>query len=310
MRILGFFLIFIIISTFIVKAQSNLKLTDYYNNPTSYNPAYVGVTEGLFLKGYYTSQWTEFENSPSTQMVDFQNNFDNRNIAAGITVFNDTFGALKSLNTDVNISLDFESSQDIYFSLGLKAGINSFSTDYQSLNILDRSEFIFNENISKVIPIIGVGFYTHGNNWFLGISSPNIIKNKISTESDELLFKNTNQYFSTFGYNFYIDNFLFKNQFLAQIIEGIPISYIFSTKVIFKNYISLSLHYQPQYLTGGEIGIYLPGNLKISYGMDISNTIGISKYDNNHRFSISFQVFRGKSNWSDRQEFDKPYIVR
>ena len=83
-----------------------------------------------------------------------------------------------------------------------------------------------------------------------------------------------------------------------------------STKVIFKNYISLSLHYQPQYLTGGEIGIYLPGNLKIAYGMDISNTNGISKYDNNHRFSISFQVFRGKSNWSDRQEFDKPYIIR
>ena len=87
-----------------------------------------------------------------------------------------------------------------------------------------------------------------------------------------MLFKNTNQYFTTFGYNFYLEDFLFKNQFLAQIIEGIPISYIFSTKVIFKNYISLSLHYQPKYLTGGEIGIYLPGNLKIAYGMDISNT--------------------------------------
>ena len=305
MRILGF-LIIIFYSSFLAEAQSNLKLTDYYNNPSSYNPAYVGVTEGLFLKGYYTSQWKEFEGSPSTQLVDLQNNFDNRNLAAGITILNDTFGALKSLNTDVNISLDFRSSQDISFSLGLKAGINSFSTDYQSLNILDRSEFVFNENISKIIPLIGVGFYTHGNNWFLGISSPNIIENNISTESDEVLFKNINKYFSTFGYNFYIEDFLFKK----QIIEGIPISYILSTKVIFKNYISLSLHYQPQYLTGGEIGIYLPGNLKIAYGMDISNTNGISKYDNNHRFSISYQIFRGKSNWSDRQEFDKPYIIR
>ena len=230
-------------STFLLKAQSNLKLTDYYNNPSSYNPAYVGVTEGLFLKGYYTSQWTDFEGSPSTQMFDFQNNFDKRNIAAGITISNDTFGALKNLNADLNLSLNFKSSQDISFSLGLKAGINSFSTDYQSLNILDRSEFVFNENISKIIPLIGVGFYTHGNNWFLGVSSPNIIENKISSKSDEVLFKNTNRYFTTFGYNFYLDNFLFKNQFLAQIIEGIPISYILSTKVIFNNYISLSLHY-------------------------------------------------------------------
>tara|TARA_B100000963_G_scaffold48530_1_gene36805 strand:- start:234 stop:1139 length:906 start_codon:yes stop_codon:yes gene_type:complete len=297
-------------SAFLLKAQSSFKLTDYYNNPSIYNPAYVGVTEGIFLKGYYTSQWTDFDGSPSTQMFDFQNNFDNRNLAAGITISNDTFGALNSLNTDVNFSLNFKSSQDISFSLGLKAGINSFSTDYESLNIQDRSEFVFNENISKIIPLIGVGFYTHGNNWFLGISSPNIIENKISSESDEVLFKNTNQYFTTFGYNFYLDDFFLKNQFLAQIIEGIPISYIFSTQVIFKNYVSLSLHYQPQYLTGGEIGIYLPGNLKISYGMDLSTTNGISNYDNNHRFSISFQVFRGKSNWSDRQEFDKPYIVR
>ncbi len=304
------FLFFIVYSSFLLKAQSNLKLTDYYNNPSSYNPAYVGVTEGLFLKGYYTSQWTDFEGSPSTQLVDLQNNFDNRNIAAGISILNDTFGALKSLNTDVNISLNFKSSQDISFSLGLKAGINSFSTDYQGLNIFDRSEPIFNENISKIIPLIGIGFYTHGNDWFLGISSPNIIQNKVSTESDEVLFKSTNQYFTTFGYNFYLGDLLFKNQFLAQIIEAIPITYIFSTKVIFKNYLSVSMHYQPKYLTGGEIGIYLPGNLKIAYGMDMSNINGISKYDNNYRFSISFQVFRGKSNWSDRQEYDKPYIVR
>ena len=309
MRILSF-LIFIFYSSFLAKAQSNLKLTDYYNNPSSYNPAYIGATEGLFLKGYYTSQWTEFEGSPSTQMLDFQNNFYNRNIAAGISLLNDTFGSLKSLNAEANFSLNFKSSQDISFSLGLKAGINSFSTDYQGLNILDRSELIFNENISKIIPLIGIGFYTHGNDWFLGISSPNIIQNKVSTESDEVLFKNTNQYFTTFGYNFYLGDLLFKNQFLAQIIEAIPITYIFSTKVIFKNYVSLSMHYQPKYLTGGEIGIYLPGNLKIAYGMDISNTEGISKYDSNHRFSISFQVFRGKSNWSDRQEFDKPYIIR
>ena len=109
-----------------MKAQSNLKLTDYYNNPSSYNPAYVGVTEGLFLKGYYTSQWTDFEGSPSTQLVDLQNNFDNRNIAAGITILNDTFGALKSLNTDVNISLNFKSSQDISFSLVERFKYSSF----------------------------------------------------------------------------------------------------------------------------------------------------------------------------------------
>ena len=304
------FSILLFCSSFLLKAQSNLKLTDYYNNPSSYNPAFVGATEGLFLKGYYTSQWTGFENSPSSQIVDLQNNFDNRNIAAGISILNDTFGVLKNLNVDANFSLNFKSTQDISFALGIKAGINSFSTDYQNLNILDRSEFVFSENISKIIPRVGIGFYTNGNNWFIGFSSPNIIENKISTKSDDVLFKNNNQYFSTFGYNFYISDFLFKNQFLAQIVEGIPISYIISTKVIFKNYLSLSFHYHPQYITGGEIGVYLPGNLKISYGMDISNTSGISKYDNNYRFSISFQIFKGKSNWSDRQEFDKPYLVR
>ena len=88
------FLFFIVYSSFLLKAQSNLKLTDYYNNPSSQS-CICWCYGRLFLKGYYTSQWTEFENSPSTQMVDFQNNFDNRNIAAGITAFNDTFGALK-----------------------------------------------------------------------------------------------------------------------------------------------------------------------------------------------------------------------
>ena len=50
-------IIFIGTLSLTVNAQSGIKLTDYYHNPIQYNPAYVGVSNGYFVKGTYTSQW-------------------------------------------------------------------------------------------------------------------------------------------------------------------------------------------------------------------------------------------------------------
>ena len=62
--------LFIGLLTVGVQGQSGLKLTDYYNNPIQYNPAYVGVTGGFFSKATYSTQWLGFDDSPTTQTLD------------------------------------------------------------------------------------------------------------------------------------------------------------------------------------------------------------------------------------------------
>jgi type IX secretion system PorP/SprF family membrane protein len=161
-------LIFTVTLSFSVHAQSGIKLTDYYHNPIQYNPAYVGVSNGYFVKGTYTSQWLGFDDAPVTQTLDVQRRFSNNRYAAGLSILNDDFGAVKNFNIEANFGLHLRANENTGFVLGLKAGLNNFSIDYNRLNIYDPTEFVYsNGNLGETKPIIGAGFFFMVENGFL-----------------------------------------------------------------------------------------------------------------------------------------------
>ena len=59
-------------------SQYELNLTDYYATPINYNPGYVGVTEGYYMKGYYSTQWIGFDGAPNTQLFEGHYKFNNK----------------------------------------------------------------------------------------------------------------------------------------------------------------------------------------------------------------------------------------
>ena len=312
MRKLTFISLFIFNFHMIVNAQSGIKLTDYFFNPIQFNPAYVGTTNGYYVKGTYTSQWVGFDDAPVTQTLDIQKRFSDDRYAAGISLLNDDFGAVKNFNLESNFALHLRASYDIGFVLGLKAGFNNFSIDYNRLNIYDPNEIVYNQgNLSNMAPIIGAGFYLYSDYWFVSMSIPNFLKYRLEDEVNRSIYTKQPHFYTSAGYDFEINNqILLKSQILMQLVRGAPISTLFSSRLILEDTWGVGCHYQPGALFGVFASLKFDSEFSFNYGYDFA-TSGLSAYSSgNHFFTLSYKfgydkrrVGRHRSNYSDRVYF-------
>lgn len=302
------------LSIYFIQAQSGLKLTDYYYNPIQYNPAYAGVTDGMYVKGSYLSQWIGFDDAPVTQTLDVQKRFNNK-YALGLSLSNDDFGPIKNLNIEGNFALHLMANDEIGFVLGLKAGLNNFTRDYGRLAIFDPTEVIFNsENLNALSPLVGAGLYVFAKNWFFGIAVPNLIAQKITDDFSRDSFNNIPHVYSSMGYNFNPNKeLLLKTQVLSQIVEGAPMSFLLSSRLFFKDKIGLGVHIQPNALYGASLLLNLNDQFMFTYAYDraLSN---LNQYaDGNHYFGVSIKL--GANNQecdclSEVKGLDRAYIIR
>ena len=307
-------IIFIGTLSLTVNAQSGIKLTDYYHNPIQYNPAYVGVSNGYFVKGTYTSQWLGFDDGPVTQTFDVQRRFSNNRYAAGLSILNDDFGAVKNFNVEANFGLHLRATEEIGFVLGLKAGLNNFSIDYNRLNIYDPTEFVYaNGNLSEVKPIIGAGFYFYGRKWFFGMSVPNIVSHRLEDELNRDIYNKIPHFYTTIGFDTNIaQDVLLKSQALIQMVKGAPISALLTTRAQYREKIGLGLQYQPDALYGAFVNVRFKSEFTLTYGYDMALS-DLSQYANgNHYFGLSYKF--GQDEKCDCEDDinneDRVYITR
>ena len=305
-----FKIIFILLFTKL-SSQSGLQLTEYYLSPIQHNPAYVGVTDGYYLKGNYSTQWQGFDQAPNTQLFEGHYKFNNKNFAAGLSILNDEFGSFKNLNFEANFAVHLLASNGLGVSFGIKAGVNSFDVNFLNSIIYDPSEYVFNKNIvSSSKPVFGSGFYLYSRNWFAGISSPNLLSNSINDDIDRVILVRKPEIFSTFGYNFILNNFLKLNsQIITRSVKGSPFSYLISNKLIYQNKFSFALHFQPNTLTGLMLFVPITDKIRATYGRNFYSK-SISKIKSGNSFGLSLQIFKQKGNWSDKEELDKPFMIR
>ena len=151
--------------------------------------------------------------------------------------------------------MHLRAKEEIGFVLGLKAGFNNFSIDYNRLNIYDPTEFVYsNGNLSETKPIIGAGFYFYGKKWFFGMSVPNIVSHRLEDELNRDIYNKISHFYTTIGFDSNISqDVLLKSQALIQMVEGAPISALLTTRAQYRDKIALGLQYQPEALYGAFV---------------------------------------------------------
>ncbi len=293
-------------------SQSGIKLTDYFNNPSLYNPAYTGVTDSSFIKGTYSTQWVGFEGAPTTQTLDAQLHFHNEKHAVGLSILNDDFGAVKNMNTEANYALHLYLNDDTKLILGLKVGFSHFKIDYQQLTIHDPNEEIYNDgNTFLFKPIIGVGAYLHQKKWFVGIAAPNLISHTINDLENTSFYVKKPHFYSVAGYTTsFKKEYTFRAQVLNQIISGAPVATLLSTSVTYQNSILIGVHFQPKSLLGIFTNYAISDMTSFGYGYDVSLQDLFNHSGGSHSFSVSFNILNAAKKWNDRFRESKPYFIQ
>ncbi|RAJ18213.1 PorP/SprF family type IX secretion system membrane protein [Olleya aquimaris] len=278
-------------------AQQDPQFTQYMYNMSIINPAYATADEGMLnLGGLYRTQWVGIDGAPTTGSF-FAHTPINEKIEVGLSFTNDNIGDVVNEN---NIYADFAYvlpvGLDAKLSFGLKAGVTLFNTDFNGFNLQsgDQStDTAFNENTSKTFPNLGIGAFYFSDNYYIGLSAPNLLTTKhLETENG---IKTTGvqnvHYFLTGGYVFDINKDLkFKPSFMVKGVTGAPLAIDINANVLINEKLEAGLGYRLEDAIMAMVNFKVTPQLRVGYSYDytISN---LGDYNSgSHEIFLLFDV--------------------
>jgi type IX secretion system PorP/SprF family membrane protein len=291
-------LVFFFLSILKVSAQQDPHFTQYMNNMSVVNPAYATATPAILnLGSLYRSQWTGIEGAPKTLTL-FAHTPINNKIETGISLISDNIGdgAKKETNffADFAYILQLDEKQNLSF--GVKAGFSTISTNFNGfrLNSGDIStDKAFLENVNETLPNIGVGAYYFTDNYYVGISAPNLLSAEHIKERKEISslgVQKIHTYF-TGGYVFDINEaFKLKPAFMAIFVTGAPVTVDLTANVLYNEKFELGAAYRFNDSVSLLMNINVTPNFKIGYSYDytISN---LSQFDSgSHEIGLFYNL--------------------
>jgi len=278
-----FLLISLLIITILISVktygQQDSQYTQYMYNTTAVNPAYTGSRGVLSILGLYRTQWLGLEGAPNTQGITAHSPINEKNrLGLGITIINDALGPAKETNFNASASYTIPISAKSKLSFGLNAGANILNVDIVSLRKFDIDDPLTLNNIDqRFSPILGAGLYVRSDNYYVGISAPNVLetehfdKSRLSETAirDNFLTKERINYYLIAGYVFEIAPLIkAKPALLTKYVDGAPFQIDLSANVLFYDKFTLGASYRLSKAISALASFNISESLMVGFSYD------------------------------------------
>lgn len=293
--ILAFAFTFILFSA---RGQQDAQFSDYKLNLSSFNPAFAGFFDGSVLLIHRT-QFTGFEGAPESKNLNINIPLT-MNMGAGINVSSEKLGVTEEVVITGDYSYTIFTDEINMLSFGLKAGFNTLNVDYTLLDLQNNNDMSFENNIvNRITPRIGVGFLFNTPDWFIGISTPNFIKESYNPTVKGISVTKPQIYFTTGYQTALTDELLFKPSILAKQIQGAPLAVDLALNFEFKEKFRFGTSYRWNSAVTGIIGVNVIPEFQAGYAYD-HNINGLGKYaPSSHQFYIKYTFKQSKNRRRD-----------
>ena len=246
-------------------AQQDFHLALYKYNLNAFNPANIGTQGGAFLNTSYRSQWLGISDGPRIQAISLGFPSGESRVGYGLLVTNENTFIQQQTRIFGNFSyrLPIDSNWNLF--LGLSAGGNNFSLDFDRLDNLQQTGDGQFQNVSQFNPNIGLGAILKHENFFLSLSIPQLLGTKrykdqegISTSA-----KDRPHIYAITGYTHPInEDWAWINSALIRFVSDAPVSLVMNTGASYKN-LDATVGYQ---VDAGLTGTFMIEEFK-NYGL-------------------------------------------
>jgi type IX secretion system PorP/SprF family membrane protein len=260
-----------ILTTVRVVAQQDPMFSQYMFNILSINPAYAGSADRLSAVAIHRSQWVGFEGAPITQTITAHAPLRYEALSVGGTIINDKHGPVSqtAIFADISYRLHFAKSK---LAFGLKTGLNLFSANLLDLNPTVDGDQVFTANIStKPLPNFGFGAMWYSKRWYVGLSAPRLLQNKL-IEGQLPDFTNNKERIHGFliaGYvwdiNYYVK---FKPTILLKAVNGAPPGADFTANFMLYDKFWIGAMYRWNDAVGALVQYEINNKFKFGYAYD------------------------------------------
>ncbi|WP_396184357.1 type IX secretion system membrane protein PorP/SprF [Flavobacterium sp.] len=292
--------------TLVSNAQQDPQYTQYMYNMSVINPGYAtDDAEVINFGALYRAQWVGSEGGPTTGTF-FAHSPIAKKVEMGISVVHDEIDdVVKESNVYVDFAYVLKLNESNKLSFGIKGGATFYSTNFNGFIYSDElPDPAFAENLSKTFPNIGVGAFYFGENYYLGLSSPNLLKSKHLEKQDGVIATGVEEihYFFTGGYVFNLnDNLKFKPAFMTKAVAGAPMSLDLTANFLINNVFELGAGYRWDDSVSGLVNFKITPSLRIGYAYDYTLS-NLGKFNTgSHEIMLLFDLNKkGKANGYDK----------
>ncbi len=272
------------LSTF---AQQEPQYTQYMYNQSVINPAYMINEPGLIRVGsLYRSQWAGLDGAPKTANV-FANIPLNEKLELGVNYVNDQIGNVLTQNYfNLNAAYRINVAEETNLSFGVKLGVDNLSLDFSNQDLAGDNAFINGQTTSLDV---GAGVFLFEDNYYVGLSTPNIIPYEIASGTQTVLYKKSPTLYFAGGYvHDLTEDWKLKPSSVVKMVSGAPISVDLSLNVLYSERFELGVSYRYDDAIAALAGFQVTPDLKLGYSYDF-NTSELADFNNgSHEFVLIY----------------------
>ena len=313
----------------LLNAQQLPQYTQFANNQSLYNPAFIGLNKSNDITVGGRWQMLGFGNEPRTAFGIFSKNLKlkekeifnpalriSRDIpktsslekrkfshAAGAQIGLDQYGAFRSFNLNGIYAFHYQVNRTFKVSGGLKLGFSNYSFDAAKAVVLNISDpkltyqggdseydqFISGRQNATFLNV-GAGAVIHYTDFFIGVSADQLTRNAIELGTSSVNFNPSTHYFFTTGYKFSISDAL-KLTAVAQFkkMRPAPLSADFSIIANYGESLFFGLNYRHKAAVGIMAGFHINEKFSLGYSLDFTVNKLNSASNGGHELILSYR---------------------
>ena len=273
-----------------IYSQQEAQYSQYMYNTISVNPAYAGSRNVLSVLALHRSQWVGFDGAPTTSTFSINTPIPETNLGLGISAISDRIGPTEQNTFSGDISYTIRLNEKTNLSFGVKGTASFFSFDQYKVTPFQANDPKWRSVSTRLSPNFGVGTFLHSDQYYLGVSIPNIKESNFYNDNDIAINSQRMNYYLIGGYVFDVSNSIkFKPAVVSKIVTGAPVQLDLSGNAMFMNKFVLGAAYRWDAAVSGLAGFQVNDALFIGYSYDFDTT-SLSRYNfGSHEVFIRYE---------------------
>jgi type IX secretion system PorP/SprF family membrane protein len=286
-------------------AQQDPVYTQYLNNMLTIQPAYAGLQGNLTLTALSRAQWVGWEGAPNTNTISGHFPLKTYNVGLGASFINDKWGPIRQNSLYVDYAYRVRTRPREFLSFGIKGGFNIYQARLTDLEINDPIDPIFATDVNfRFMPNFGLGILWHSDRFFIGASSPKILKNDVTDETSGVVYREVMHIYAMGGYVFFLsDNVKFKPTYLYRWAERTPSTVDISANLLFYDRFWAGATYRFENSYGLLFQFRVNTQLTFGYAYDLTTFHEAQVNSGTHEFMISYDFVTSRRSRSSSPRY-------
>ena len=277
-----------------VKAQQDAMYTQYMFNTLAINPAYAGSRNVISATALMRSQWTGMEGAPETQTLTLDAPMFKKKVGLGLQVFKDKVGIVSTSGAVATYAYRIRMER-ASLSFGVQGGVSQFRANYSDV-VLEpfgpSYDMAFSNNVNSTFYNFGAGIYYNSDRFYAGLSSPQLLQNKLPSYSSGQSGRNRqfSHLFLMAGYVIGLSpDFKLKPSALIKAVQGAPLEADVNANLWIKDFFSVGAQYRTNADVSAMLELQVLPQVRIGYAYDHSLTSLRDYNSGSHEIMLRFE---------------------